>query len=170
MAALARAIQGRGVPRYVTGANGVTDEIWEPTNGDPQVNPRPTYVQPSAERLPFTRSGELLPRGPVLPADYLHAPDVDHLPWVRKRGDEWTDEPFRAAVLTWLVPTLAARGNPTWRIIEKASATRSGRLPDDECYLLVRIGDSEVAQRFPPGTRAGAALAAKLAQILASLS
>jgi hypothetical protein len=169
LAGLITNIAGVYVPVGFTGADGITYPIWRPQYGDPEINPRPRIMQPSVERFPFSLSGELLVDGPPLPEGFLRAPDIAKLPWRRKRGDEWTDAAFRAEVLAWLVPVLAARGNPRWQVTEKASKPRSGRIREDRHYLVVRIGAAEVAQTFPRSARSGAALAAKLAEIVTAI-
>ena len=112
-----------------------------PEYGDPEILPKGVVVRPSAERMPFGPSGELLPEGPLLPADFLLAPDLVGLPWTRKRGDEWTDPVFRQIVFEWLIDYFDARSWPIgWTVREWASRERMAhRLPDDEHYLVVNV-------------------------------
>ncbi len=134
-----------------------------PQYGDPELLPKPTVKRPSSLRLPFGPSGELLPEGPALPEDYLLAPDVADLPWSRARGDEWTDEEFRAVVLGWLRTYL--RDRPAlgrWRVVERASAPRARRLPPEKHYLVVAVtrrsdgAEFESSIPFPPDRRESA--------------
>jgi len=152
----------------------MSDAPNQPQYGDPEILPRGTIVRPSAERMPFTLSGELKPDGPELPADFLLAPDVAGLPWVRRRGDEWTDAAVRADVLAWLVVFLDAhawaRG---WQITERATGLRMSRRLDVP-VLIIQITDTdgathEVGQTFPTGARSGALLAERLDQVRVSL-
>jgi hypothetical protein len=131
-----------------------------PQYGDPELLPKPTVARPSSLRIPYGPSGEFLAEGPVLPEDYMLAPDVADLPWRRARGDEWTDATFRAVVLDWLRVFLRDRPSfGRWRVVEKASATRGRRLPDDEHYLVVAVtrqaddAEFESSIRFPLSKR-----------------
>jgi hypothetical protein len=108
-------------------------------------------IRPSAQRMPFTSSGELKPEGPgPLPEGYQFAPDIEGLPWVRKEGDEWTTAEFRRIVFDWLISFFAARDWPiAWEVIEKARAERSvNRLDEDKLYLVIAILRKDDKKRY----------------------
>lgn len=96
-----------------------------PGRGDPEVLPKGVIVRPSSERMPFGPSGDLLPNGPALPADFMDSRDVKHLPWIRERGQEWTTSTQRAEVLAFVSSTFVA--NPPFRYweVEERKAVRS---------------------------------------------
>jgi len=120
-----------------------------PEYGDPEILPKGTVTRPSADRMPFGPSGELLPEGPTLPPDFLLAPDIAGFPWVRKRGDEWTDAVFRSVVFDWLIDYFDTRSwARSWDIRERAASDRGvNKLPDDQHYLRIGVSDG-ASQRF----------------------
>ncbi len=120
-----------------------------PEFGDPEILPKGEITRPSQERMPFGPSGELLPEGPMLPEDFLLAPDIVDFPWMRKRGDEWTDAAFREIVFDWLIDFFNDRSWPRrWDVRERAAGERSThRLPDDQHYLVIGVADAD-DQRF----------------------
>jgi hypothetical protein len=121
-----------------------------PERGDPEILPRGTVTRPSRERPQYGPSGELLPEGPPLPANFLQAPDIENLPWTRKRGNEWTDADFRQIVFDFLIAFMAARSwARSWDITERANAIRmtAFRLPPDQHYLVLGVTDTS-GQRF----------------------
>jgi hypothetical protein len=121
-----------------------------PQRGDADILPRGTIARPTRERMPFTKSGELIPEGPQLPAGFLRAPDIEGLPWKRKRGNEWTDAAFRQIVFDFLIRFFLDRAWPkNWDVTERATADRmtAFRLPDDQHYLVIGITQAD-GQRF----------------------
>jgi hypothetical protein len=147
-----------------------------PQYGDPELLPKPTVARPSSLRLPYGPSGELLAEGPALPEDYMLAPDVADLPWKRSRGDEWTDATFRAVVLDWLRAFLRDRSAfGRWRVVEKATAVRSRRLPPEQHYLVVSVtrrsdgAEFESSVQFPPDKRERAEATALLDKVGAAI-
>jgi hypothetical protein len=143
-----------------------------PKYGDKEMLSTDPTVRPSHERMPFGPSGVLKPEGPgPYPEGFLTANDVLKLPWKRRRGEEWTDEPFRTAVLKWVKEFLQIRtGISRWDIQERACPTTWGlvRLPDDDHYLvfgMTRRRDShrfEISVPFPVAERTGVALLSRL--------
>ena len=108
-------------------------------------------VRPSAQRQPFTSSGELKPAGPgPLPEGFELAPDIEKLPWERKRGDEWTTPEFRQLVFDWLIGFFEVRDWPIkWDVQEKATAVRSiTRLKENELYLIIGVTRKSDGERF----------------------
>jgi len=146
-----------------------------PAYGDPEILPWGTVVRPSTERMPFGGSGALRSVEPALPDGFLSTPDVAHLPWVRRRGDEWTDATFRAAVLAWLVDVLAAATwARRWRVTERATGSRLGSKLDPP-VLVVTLYDAagaafEGSCGFPVATRTGPSLTDRLARIEESIT
>ncbi len=130
-----------------------------PEFGDPQLLPKGTVIRPSTERQPFDNSGALKPGGPgpLTEERFYDHPDLALLPqWNRTRGNEWTDQPFRALVMTFITGFFRARDWPLrWDIKEVAGMQRSiNRLADDKVYLIIGItprkGDRvETAITFP---------------------
>lgn len=127
---------------------------FEPDPGDPDLLPKPDKVRPSKERIPFgpdtefaggTTAGVLKADGPgPFPADLFSADDIAGLPWVRKRGEEWTTADFRAVVRGWLSRFIAARSALRivgWQVVERANGERMGqhRLPADQHFLIFRV-------------------------------
>lgn len=122
-----------------------------PEFGDPDLLPKGEVRRPSYERNPFgirrsgARGADLHPDGPgPLPEGFLTAEDVSALPWVRRRGDEWTDAVFRGLVLTWLREFVRDRpdaGIIGWEIVEKATGERLGmrRFAPDRQHLIFRV-------------------------------
>ena len=119
---------------------------------DPEILPKGRIVRPSRERLPYDRAGgALLPEGPELPADFLLAPDIENLPWTRKRGDEWTDAEFRQIAFTFLIDFMKTRTwARRWDVRERATAERMTqfRLPTDDQYLVLGITRGSDKVRF----------------------
>lgn len=152
----------------------MSDPPNRPQHGDPEILPRGTIVRPSTERMPFKTNGELKPDGPELPADFMRAPDVAALPWVRRRGDEWTDASFRAAVLAWIADFFSTHAwARRWQVLERATGNRMSRRLDVP-VLVIRMIEAdgtthEVAQEFPTDERAGAAFTERLARVREAL-
>lgn len=146
----------------------------QPDHGDPEVLPKGTILRPSAERMPFSRSGELLPEGAELPVDFSLAPDIKKFPWTRNRGQEWTDAAFRAEILSYISTFFAGHSwARRWAIVERKSGANLSitKYPDPVLVFRFIEGDGtehEVAQAFPRAERTGAALATRLAQVTAS--
>ena len=113
-----------------------------PQFGDPELLPKGTVVRPA-----------------VVDDAILLAPDIEKLPWKRSRGDEWTTKDFRTIVFGFLADFFRTRSWAIeWEVIEKASAERSGRLPDQQFYLVFRVTDDrdrtyETSVVFPPEAR-----------------
>jgi len=116
-----------------------------------------TY-EPSAERLPFTNGGVLRPNGPVLPRDYMLAPDLKNYPqWKRRRGDEWTNKEQRVLVFDWLRDFFRTRvWARRWDVCEVATSMRSAsRLLDVRLVIGITPKSGariEVAIVFPEAT------------------
>lgn len=133
--------------------------------GDPDILPKPTIVRPSFERQPFggrerggAQGGELHPDGlGPFPDDLFTATDLARLPWTRKRGNEWTTAPFRAAVLAWLAAFFRARpeaGLIGWDVEEAARGNRQAtRMPPARHYL--RIGITQRVRGAPVRVEVG---------------
>jgi hypothetical protein len=136
-----------------------------PKFGDGQLLPKPDKVRPSAERMPFSPNGTLIPEGPdprtTLPADFLSAPDIEGLPWTRERYDAWTTASFRQTVRTWLIYVFLVEAQLIgWDITEKGTGPRMGhlRLRPESRHLVIgltkRLADGgsgrvEVSLTFP---------------------
>lgn len=137
---------------------------WEPDPGDADLLPKPVVQRPSS----------------VDPA-LLSAPDIERLPWTRRRGDEWTEPAFRALVRSWMAGFFGARrgdGLVRWDITEKASAERSvNRLRPEQQYLRIAVTKRvrevdyrvEVAVPFPPADREDPGASQRLAHAAAAL-
>ena len=156
-----------------------------PQFGDPELLPKPTVRRASKERMPFgpsvgVRAGDLKPEGPgPYPDDLFTATDIVGLPWVRRRGDEWTDATMRAIVLAFLSRFFRERPEQRligWRIDEIANGARMGtsRLPAKDQYLRFAItkrvgadGEAKVetAINFPLSERVSPRVEAQLALI-----
>lgn len=146
----------------------------QPAHGDPQLLPKGTVVRPSADRMPFGPSGELLPAGPKLPAGFMRAPDIAKFNWTRKRGNEWTDATLRTEILTYIAGFFATHSwARSWAVAERTSEkSRGGPYPNPVLVFTITDDDGashEVAQEFPEGDREGSALAARLTQVTLSL-
>lgn len=156
---------------------------FEPDFSDKDLLPKLEVARPSHERQPFDSSGRLKVDGPgPFPADFLTATDLKGLPWIRRRGDEWTDVAFRTIVKAWLVSFFAKNKDKNlagWEIHERATAVRSSpyRLPEDQQYLLVKIkrlvGEVEtvleVSITFPVSSRVSPYAQSRLSVLEASL-
>jgi hypothetical protein len=99
-----------------------------PEFGDPELLPKSIEYRGSAERPWFDLTGRAIT--PTLPGDFMNAPDVQGKPWVRLRGDEWTDAAMRAEVLRWIGERFSIdRLLTRWEVVEtgavSGSATRS---------------------------------------------
>jgi hypothetical protein len=143
--------------------------------GDPELRGREVVVvRPSKERQPFATNGNLKPEGPgPLPEGFLDAPDIEGLPWVRSRGNEWTEPEFRRWVREWLAKFMRVRSHQHrwagWKVEERANADRMSvsRLPDHLHYLRITVIRREgqervfatVALDFPPWARGSRAAA-----------
>ena len=106
------------------------------------TDPREKVTRGSSERNAFGPSGIANPEGTgPLKDGFLDATDIKGLPWVRKRGEEWTTTEFRGYVKEWLDPWLKAKGIRTWQITERANAARMSnfRLPEDQYYLIIAV-------------------------------
>lgn len=151
----------------------MSDEVANPpAHGDPDILPKGETVRPSAERMPFGPSGELLPQGPALPADFLRAPDLRDFPqWDRSRGQEWTDAIFRAEIFSYISAFFSSHDwARTWQIVELAHSPtgRPGKLPTPVLIFRFREASGEVfetSQGFPTVSRTGGTLAARLLQV-----
>jgi hypothetical protein len=101
--------------------------------------------------MPFTNSGERKPEGPgPLPEGFMHAPDIEGLPWTRRHGDEWTTPEFRQLVFDWIIGFFDSRDWPIkWDVTEKATATRSiNRLDESKVYLIIGVTRKSDNERF----------------------
>jgi hypothetical protein len=122
-----------------------------PQSGDPEILPRGEVTRPSKERMPFGPSGELLNDGPAVPEDFLQAPDIEGLPWTRKRGEEWTDATFRQATFDFLIDFFRTRSWAyQWTVRERSQSERMSahKLPPDQYYLVIGIVRKSDGQRF----------------------
>lgn len=97
----------------------------------------------------FIPDGDAQPRGEIrepsyeslagLPEGFLDASDVAGLPWLRRRHEEWTDAPTRAAVIGWITGRLKADPKAiTWHVEELASAGSGARDP----RLVIKLFDA----------------------------
>lgn len=134
-----------------------------PEFGDKQLLPKGDVIRPSTQRMPFDNSGRLKPGGPgpLTEVRFYDHPDLVNFPqWSRTRGNEWTDQPFRQIVFTFLVGFFRGRPWPLkWDVKEVASMARStNRLADDRVYLVIGItpreGDRVETSITFPGVRA----------------
>lgn len=147
----------------------------QPVHGDPAIKEQGTVLRPSAERMPFGPSGELLPEGAALPVDFSLAPDIVRFPqWTRRRGQEWTDSTFRALILAYIGEFFAAHDWATaWQVEERKSGTHLNITKYPNPILVFRILEAEdvheVVQEFPPAEQSGAGLTSRLAQVTLSI-
>lgn len=152
-----------------------TTRVWpydhDTTLGDAAWYPAATRVEPHADgRLPFDRNGELRASGPQLPDGYLEADDVEGIPWIRDLGQAWTTPELRTAVKAWLAGVLAARPSiRSWRVEEMRRGMRTPAWPEDQWGLRLVLDVGEVAFALPRHAREGAALAAILERVEASI-
>lgn len=105
-------------------------------------------TSPTALRMPYGPSGTLKAVIGPAPADYLNAPDIKGLNWVRRYEEAWTTAPFRAEVLRWL--RLFVKNHTTirgWQIVESQVPERTfgSRVASDESFLRLKL----VHQRRP---------------------
>lgn len=113
-------------------------------------DPREKVTRGSWERNAFGPSGTANPEGAgPLKDGFLDATDIKGLPWVRKRGEEWTTAEFRGYVKEWLAPWLKARSIWAWQITERANSARMSnfRLPEDQYYLIIAV-----TKKLPKGS------------------
>lgn len=106
-----------------------------PEYGDAEILPKAIEYRGSPERRFIDLTGRAAT--PALPADFLGAPDVAGLPWIRLRGDEWTDAAMRAVVLLWIGERFERdRLLTAWEVVETGAISgSSGRAPN----LCVRL-------------------------------
>jgi len=140
-----------------------------PKSGDAEILPKGRVVRPSRERMPFDSGGRLKPEGPgPYPEDFLHAADLEDLPWTRDRGQAWTSPEFRTVVMRWLKDFMRSRPSLIrWDITERSAGFKTAtRLPDDQFYLRIGVTERiargrsvrvETAIAFPVRSRSDAA-------------
>lgn len=144
-------------------------------------SPHQTFGRSDFEPYPSDR--DLLPKPVVsrpVTVPELEAPDIEGLPWVRQRGQEWTTEAFRTRILEFIRDYMKTRdGLVAWKVVERAA--ERGPLGVDQQYLQFIFTrrtyqgcdpidqDGEVGMSFPEDTREGSALEAQLVALTAAL-
>ena len=101
-----------------------------PKYGDPELLPKGKVTRPSSRRMPFDRSGNLLPNGPEIKEPPGPRPDTEGLPWVRVGYHSWTVTEERVATLSYLRTFIATYlpSGATWSVTEKSTAPLSSLL------------------------------------------
>lgn len=146
-------------------------------------HPGQTFGRSTFEPEPSDK--DLLPkpiiRRPETVVD-IKAENIEGLPWVRERGQEWTAPDFRERILLFVRDYLKGRradGLVGWRIVEKSAVRRAMVQRNKTLIFFLRrerpdgcggreTVEAEVAAAFPPELREGSPLDAHLVNIAAA--